>query len=261
MAYLTSAAGTAAAGLLILLVFSSRTALDAALFGTGNSGGRGTVLSELHLSGGLLVFASRIVPLGLSLVLAWLVLQKLGPRTLEPVPLLAVMALSLSLRLVFEQALYGYYLMAVSVLLVLLDVMGRRIRGSLVAWLLLLTLVYVEGPTTSTATLSRAPWGYHAQETLPAVVLVLALLVVALKLSRHGFRVDVVPWLILVIGTILAWPSVHDPLSGHVTGPYWQIIVVSWAILLALVPLRTAGEARGDAFVRELDVAVPPSVP
>ena len=185
VAYLTSAAATAAAGLVILLVVSSRTALDAALFGTGNSGGRGTVLSELHLSGGLLVFTSRIVPLGLSLILAWLVLQKLGPRALEPVPLLSVMALSLSLRLVFEQALYGYYLLAVSVMLVLLDVMGRRIRGSLVAWLLLLTLVYVEAPTTSSTVFDRVPWGYHAQQILPAVVLLLALLVVALKLSRR----------------------------------------------------------------------------
>ena len=171
------------------------------------------------------------------------------------------MALSLSLRLVFEQALYGYYLMAVSVLLVLVDVMGRRIRGSLVAWLFLLTLVYVEGPTTSSATLSRAPWGYHAQETLPAVVLVLALLVVALKLSRHGFRVDIAPWLILILGTFLAWPSVNDPVSSHVAGPYWQIIVVCWAILLALIPLRSAGEPDGDASEQKLDVAVPPSVP
>ena len=261
VAYLTSAAATVAASLVILLVVSSRTALGAALIGTGNSGGRGTVLSELHLSGELLVFASRIVPLGLSLILAWLVLQKLGPRVLEPVPLLAVMALSLSLRLVFEQALYGYYLMAVSVMLVLLDVMGQRIRGSLVAWLLLLTLVYVDGPTTSTSVFGSVPWGNHAQETLPALVLLLALVVVALKLLRHGLRMDVAPWLALAIGSILAWPSANDPLSRHVTGPYWQIVVVSWAIFLALVPLLTMGEARSAASREDMDAAAPPLFP
>ena len=188
-------------------------------------------------------------------------LQKLGPRVLEPVPLLSVMALSLSLRLVFEQALYGYYLMAVSVMLVLLDVMGQRIRGSLVAWLLLLTLVYVDGPTTSTSVFGSVPWGNHAQETLPALVLLLALLVVALKLLRHGFRMDVAPWLALAIGSILAWPSANDPLSRHVTGPYWQIIVVSWAIFLALVPLLTMGEAKSAASREDVDAAAPPLFP
>ena len=65
------------------------------------------------------------------------------------------------------------------------------------------------------------------------------------------------PWLALAIGSVLAWPSVNDPLSSHVTALYWQIIVVSWAILLALVPLRTTGEPNGAASVEKVDAAAP----
>ena len=133
----------------LLVVSNSPSALGAALLGSGNSGGSGTVLSGLHLHGGLLVFVSRLVPLELSLVLAWWVLQRLGPRVLEPVPLLTLIALSLSLRLVFEHALYGYYFMAFAVLLLLVDVAAGRIRGSVVAWLAGVSVVYMVGPTTS----------------------------------------------------------------------------------------------------------------
>ena len=74
---------------------------------------------------------------------------------MDPVPLLALMALSLSLRLVFEQNLYGYYFMAFAVSLVLLDVVGGRIRGQLVAWLGLLTLAYNPFPGDSIPTPRR----------------------------------------------------------------------------------------------------------
>ena len=56
-------------------------------------------------------------------------------------PLISLVATSLALRLVFEQNIFGYYFMALCVTLVLLDVISGRIRGELVAWLALITLV------------------------------------------------------------------------------------------------------------------------
>ena len=51
-----------------------------------------------------------------------------GIRPLQPAVLIALVALSLSFRLVFEDNVFSYYYMALAVTLVLLDVVGGRIR-------------------------------------------------------------------------------------------------------------------------------------
>jgi hypothetical protein len=101
-----------------------------------------TVLADTHLHGPLLFVPSRIVPIILAAALAWWALRRLGPRVLEPVSLVSLIATSLSFRLIFEVNLYGYYFMAVALLLVVLDVLYGRIGVRLVAWLALVTLVF-----------------------------------------------------------------------------------------------------------------------
>ena len=69
------------------------------------------------------------------------VVRRLGPRSLEPVPLLSLVAVSLALRLVFEANLFTYYFMALAVTLALLEVTQGSIRRTVAAWFAALTLV------------------------------------------------------------------------------------------------------------------------
>ena len=89
------------------------------------------MVSELNLHGTPLVLVSRILPVVLSGVLAWWVAVRLGPVALEAIPFVALITIALGLRLVFEQQLFGYYFMALSVSLVLLEMVtgGFEIRS------------------------------------------------------------------------------------------------------------------------------------
>ena len=100
----------------------------------------------LRLHGWILDGLSRVLPIVLSMVLAWWLLRRLGaccPRPASPDAL--SLRSSLSLRLVFEENLHHtYYFMALAVALLLLDVVRGHIRGTFVAWVILARL-----PTTS----------------------------------------------------------------------------------------------------------------
>ena len=144
-----AAIGAAAVIVLPMVAVSSGRALGAILIGSGNTPSQGgTLLWELHLHGVLLVGCSRVLPIILAMVLASWTVRRLGPAVLEPVPLLALVATSLSFRLVFEQNLFGFYFMALAVALILLDAVRGHITEQLVAWLALLTLAF-----------DPVPWG------------------------------------------------------------------------------------------------------
>ena len=127
-----AAIGAAAVIVLPMVAVSSGRALGAILIGSGNTPSQGgTVLWELHLHGVLLVGCSRVLPIILAMVLAWWTVRRLGPAVLEPVPLLALVATSLSFRLVFEQNLFGFYFMALAVALILLDAVRGHITRAI----------------------------------------------------------------------------------------------------------------------------------
>jgi hypothetical protein len=146
-------------------------------------------------------------------------------------------ALSLGFRLVFEQALFGYYFMALAVTLVLLDVVVGHIRRSLVCWLAMVTLVFLVGPTTSHAVLHRSSWGHGVQVALTPVVVVLAVLVIARLVVRGGPRRDLFAVIGLLVGALLVWPSTNDPVSGHLPSVVWQVVLVLLGLILAAQPL------------------------
>jgi hypothetical protein len=138
-------AAVAGAGLAVapLLLANPGRARRAGQLGSGNSASRGyTVLGQLQLHGALLIVMSRILPILLTMMLARWACRRLGPRILDPVPLVSLISTAFALRLVFEENLFGYYLMALVVSLVLLDVVRRRIGVHLVAWLALALLVF-----------------------------------------------------------------------------------------------------------------------
>jgi hypothetical protein len=155
--FASAAISAAAVIVLPMVAVSSGRALSAVLIGSGNDPSEGgTVLWELHLHGALLVGISRVLPIVLSMVLAAWALRRLGPAVRKPVPLMALLATSLSFRLVFEQNLFGYYFMALAVSLVLLDAVRGQIRGQLVAWIALLILAF-----------DPVPWG---SDPIPKIV-------------------------------------------------------------------------------------------
>jgi hypothetical protein len=108
-----------------------------------------TVLAQLPLHGPALFVVSRIFPIALSVALAQWMARRLGPAILESLPLASLVAVSLSLRLVFEVNLFGYYFMAITLMLIVLDVIRGRISSYLIAWLVLICLAF-----------DPLPWGY-----------------------------------------------------------------------------------------------------
>lgn len=113
--FLGAATGAATLVLAPVIAMTSGRALHAVLVGSGNTASYGgTVVWAMHLHGLLLVVISRILPIVLSMALGWWVSQRLGPAALNGLPLVSLIATSLSLRLVFEENIFGYYFMALA---------------------------------------------------------------------------------------------------------------------------------------------------
>jgi len=177
------------------------------------------------------------VPLALSLVVAWFVAQRLGRMALQPPALIALVAVSLSLRLVFEENMFGYYYMALAVCLVLLDVLQGRIRASLIAWLAMVTIAYSEGGL-GFIMWWRQWWGVDASHWFPAVVMMIALLLVVRRVVQHRIGWDLLMWAALVVGALILWPVLSNPLRHQPVTWLWQAILVGIGIVLAGGPLR-----------------------
>ena len=210
--YAAAAVVTGALVDLPLLALSGSHALRAITIGTGNTPSvGGTVLWELHLSGAPAVLVTRVAPIAVSLALAWWVARRLGPAALGPTTLLAVVAVSLGLRLVFEQNLFAYYFMALAVSLVLLDVVRGRLRTTLLAWLVAVALVYCFRPGNAFEQSVR--WGGDVQDLVPFVVLVPVLLVMLRRVLRGDLDRTILPWLGVAACAIVTWPGRTSPLD------------------------------------------------
>ena len=122
--------------------------------------------------------SSRFAPIALAMVTARWSLKRNGSDALEPVPLIALVATSLSYRLVFEVNLWGYYFMAVAVLLVVLDVVQGRIRVLLFVWLALVAIAFCPTPH----------FGPASPLWLPLWLWQLALVPIAIALAANPLR-------------------------------------------------------------------------
>lgn len=246
--YLAAAGGTALVTLSALVAVSPR-AVEAALIGTGNTLTSDTLVMTIHLHGVPLIALSRIFPVAVSGVLSWWLVHRFR-SDLPAVAVVSLMALSVALRLVFEQNIFGYYFMALTVFLLIGDALTGRIRESLVAWLLLVSLVYLVGDTTTYIQLSRVSWGHVVQLWATPLVAVVALLC----LLRHVLRrapTRALPWLALLLATVLVWPSTRDPLSDQFSRMFWQVALVASGIALAGLPLHAMVRQAGDETRRD----------
>jgi hypothetical protein len=219
------------------LLASSGRAAHAIFLGTGNTSGvGGSVLWELDLHGLLLLFISRIVPVAISATIAWWMLRRLGRGALEPAALVSLVAVSLGLRLVFEQNFYLYYFMALSVSLVLLDVVRGHIRGSLVAWLVVVPTVYV----------GEIQIPKYAVHLVPQCAIVLAILVIVSRIHRGDPRRTLVPWFAVVAASFVTSDRVDLGFLNLPPTWFWQVLLVVPGLLLAAGPLRAEVRGRED---------------
>jgi len=132
-----------------VLALTSGRGITSILIGPGGIAGMSlAVLTGAH--GSLLLVLSRIVPLCLAAILAAWAGSRLGANAFDPVPLTAIVALCLSLRLVFEISVWGYYFMAIAVMLVVLAAMRGRIGVPLMIWLSMLSLIAFGGGLSET---------------------------------------------------------------------------------------------------------------
>jgi glycosyl transferase family 87 len=140
--FLAATVAVAAAVLVPVVLLVGRDAFDAIAGTHATPGGTVTLVGRLHLHGLGLVAASRALPLALAGVIAGWARSRLGSAVLRPQPLVAILAASLALRLVFEVNLFGYYFMATAVALVALDIVVGHVRVETVGWILAVAAFY-----------------------------------------------------------------------------------------------------------------------
>ena len=174
-----------------LMILTSGRALTSIIIGTGASTATTPELIVLHLHGPILFTFSRIAPIALSLILSWIVVERLGESVLQPFLLLTLVATSLSLRLIFEVNVWGYYFMAVSVVLCLVDVLRRRIRMMYILFLALVTLASIKGGIgDATAIFDLKPWMSQIVLAPFALILAISPIVGEIQQSRTPTPVD-----------------------------------------------------------------------
>jgi hypothetical protein len=229
-----------------LLVLTSGRALKSVVFGSGSVPGfGGSVLWELHLPWSLLTTLSRALPIVFSLLLATWALRRLGPAILEPVPLISLVALSLSFRLFFEVDLFGYYYMALAVSMILLDICRGRIRGQVVAWFALVALAYNPVPFGFVSNVVN--FGLQAHLYLPIAGMLIALLLIAYDAIRGQIRWYLVAWLAVTAFAFAKFPLASVPLRHPLPTWFWQVVLVTSGAALAASPLLSAVNSRGES--------------
>ncbi len=223
VAYGAAAAITLAAIALPLSVFSAGSATHSIFFGTGSTGGiGGSFLSDLGLHGTPLLILSRITPLVLTAIIAWWAVRATGPAAFGPVALVSLVAVSLSLRLVFEQQIFEYYFMALSVSLLLLDVVRGQVRRSLIAWLIVVPTAFV-GEIVLPGSLGKVvPW--------VAVGLALLALIDGARTGRTPGQL--LPWAGVLAAALLTWQT-----TWSLPAWFWQAALVIPGVVLAARPL------------------------
>jgi len=210
------------------------------LVGTGNTPSfGGTLLRQLHLHGNFLLVASRVLPIVVAACLAWWVLRRLGPDALAPVPLISLMAVCLSLRVVFEENLFGYYFLALAVMLIVLAVVCGRIRGELVAWLAMVTLAYNPVPWGGSLNQNRS-WGHPLAVALPEVAIAVALVLLVWDAAHRRVRWYLAAWLVIALCAFGEWPPWADAIRGSWPPWAWQLVLLPTGIALAAWPLGAA---------------------
>lgn len=234
-----------------LIIVSSGRGIKTVIFGSSRVGSNirstgGTVLWEVDLRGVLLFLVSRVLPLIASLALTWWASKRLGSSLRSPAALLSLVTTAMVMRLVFEVNLFGYYFMATSVLLILVDIANGHVRGYVIAWIGLVTLAFnpVHWGLYSNLTL----WSRGLHNALPFALLGIGLIAVGIDAAHRKLRIYKVVWILVV--ALTCTPRSLSSFQVVFNPPHWlwQMILVPTALALAIEPLLKAnGNASGAA--------------
>ena len=254
---LISAGAVAAVVSLPFIVVTSGRAIHSVLFGTGDSETfGGTLLWESGLRGPALVFFSRILPILLALAIAWWAYRRLGSGVLEPIPLVSLLATTLSLRVVFEEGLFGYKFMALTVMLILLAIVCGWIRGRLVAWIALATLAF--NPIPAGISINARPWNEHVAAALPLACIVVVLVLIILDIIHRRVRWYLIAWFVIAACAFLQWPLWSlDSIRAELPLWFWQLVLLPTGVVMAMSPLVNSVRAAGAAPPVSTDVVLP----
>jgi hypothetical protein len=224
-----------------VILASSGRGLRTVLLGSSRAGSAirstgGTVLWELDLRGPVLFVVSRVIPIVVMAVLAWWAYRHLGERLLEPTPLMSLLATALGVRLLFEENLFGYYFMAVAVSLIVLDIVSGRLRGTMVAWLVIEALTF-----------SPLYLGYRQSDTEGTALIVLVtlalllLLIYVFTLRLPSYKTG---WFAYAgaVCEFRIWGLSHYVYA--IPTWWWQVTLVPTALALALSPLAAFTTSR-----------------
>jgi hypothetical protein len=185
--YAAAALGTAAVVLVPLGLLMGRGMLDALIGRYATSSDGATLIGQLHLHGAPLVAVSRVLPLVLGGAVALIARARLGEAVCRPLPLTALLAVSMILRLVFEINLYSYYFIAATVCVLAVDLVAGRLRAATVAWLLVTGVLYPPVYETLVPLQEHAPLVAQGADLLTALALAVRPLV-SLGATRAAVR-------------------------------------------------------------------------
>ena len=194
----------------------------------------GTWLAALHLHGVVLFFIARALPVLASAGVSWWVSRRLGERILDPLPLLSLIGVALSLRLLFEENIFEYYFMAATIMLLVLMVLRIKWRGLTITWVVAVTLAF-----------SFTIVAYFSADLVMFISIAAVFgLYVVISTIRRGLRWSYAGLLVLLLLT--ASPTLWGrPMWDQlVPTPVWQLLLTSWALVLAGEPLWTAIHVR-----------------
>ena len=186
----------------------------------------------------------RGLPLVAAAALALWARRRLGAGALDPAPLVSLIAVCLALRVVFEEGLFGYKLLVLVVMVVLVAVVSGRITAELMSWLALVTLAYTSLP----ARLSADGLSYgHAVVAAVEIGAILAFVgALAWELSTHRvIRRRALVGLVLVPVLVVHWLPMAGSLPAPLPKWFLQLVLVGSGTVLAGRPLLAAVRAAG----------------
>ncbi len=168
---------------------------------------------------------------------------------IDPADVVALGALALMARLVFEQNLFGYYFAPPVVALVLAEAVRRRLRGDVVAWVAVVSIAFSSIPSNFAARME--PWGRFAASAESIAVVGGLAIALAVGWRRHRVR-----WThaLALVGVLAVFHSQVFFASQFLTTlPHWlwQVILVPTGVYLAATALG-GREPNAEPLPRDL---------
>lgn len=230
--------GTVAAVAIIdgpFIALSGLRAIKIVLLGSSRVGSSitphgGTVVFSLGLTGIPDFLVARILPIVVAIVVALAVRRARRGVPLSPAGLVSVVGVGLLCRLVFEVNIYGYYLMATIVMVMLVDVLRGQVGRDVLA-LGGLFLVYFD-PEHIALVSNLTPYGLAVYYDIPIVVGALGVAIFVYDaVRRRNVTLDAL-WLALVAltGETRLWGHYYP--VWNLPEWAWQVIIVGYALVV-----------------------------